>query len=169
MEEEQEIFEVVDETGKFIRTASREECHSDDSLIHRAVHCFVFNDRGGLFLQKRSLTKVIQPGRWDISVGGHVQAGESFDDALQREAKEELGIILKNPGFLYQYIWKCPRETELVATYQAFIDSHTKIRWNKNEIDEAKFWSSQEILYCIERASHLFTPNFVYEMKRFIA
>jgi len=168
MEEEQEIFEVVDEHGKFVRTASREECHADDTLIHKAVHCFVFNDRGGLFLQKRALTKIIQPGRWDISVGGHVQAGESFDDALHREAKEELGINLKNAGFLYEYVWKSPRETELVATYQATVDSHAKIKCNESEIEDGKFWSTDEILVFIEKTPHLFTPNFVYEIQRFM-
>ncbi|MBN1522588.1 MAG: NUDIX domain-containing protein [Candidatus Aureabacteria bacterium] len=168
MEEEQEIFEVIDESGIFIRTATREECHSGSNLIHRAVHCFVFNDRGGLFLQKRSKTKIIQPGKWDISIGGHVLAKESFEEALIRESKEELGLLLKTSDFLYQYIWKCQRETELVRTYETTIPFKTKIVWNTNEIDDGKFWSTEEILMAIEKAPETFTPNFLYEIKRFI-
>ena len=65
------------------------------------VHLHVFNASGELFLQHRAETKDVQPGRWDTSVGGHVDFGESIHDALKREASEELGLVDINSELLY--------------------------------------------------------------------
>jgi 16S rRNA (adenine1518-N6/adenine1519-N6)-dimethyltransferase len=61
-----EIFDVVDEADRVTGQASRHEVHTR-KLRHRAVHIFVFNERGALFLQKRSRWKDMHPGRWDSS------------------------------------------------------------------------------------------------------
>ena len=90
-----EIFEVVDKTGKVIGQAKREECHQGKNFIHRAVHLYVFNKEGMVMLQKRSQTKDISPGCWTASASGHLMVAENFEKAVKREAKEELGIILK--------------------------------------------------------------------------
>jgi isopentenyldiphosphate isomerase len=63
----EELFELVDEDGRVIGTAPRSKCHGDPSLAHRSVHVFVHNRRGDLYLQKRSPTKDVQPGKWDTS------------------------------------------------------------------------------------------------------
>lgn len=66
-----EEFEVVDEAGRVLGRAPRGTCHGDPSLIHRAVHVFVFDDEGRVLLQMRCAAKDIQPGKWDTSAGGH--------------------------------------------------------------------------------------------------
>ena len=73
-----EYFDVVTEEGQVVGKASREECHGDPSLIHRAVHVIICNSRGDILLQKRSPAKKIQPGKWDTSVGGHVISGNAL-------------------------------------------------------------------------------------------
>lgn len=86
-----ELFPIVDEDGNTIGEAFRSVCHDGISkLLHPVVHLHLFNDEGRLFLQKRSLSKDVQPGKWDTSVGGHVAPGEKIEDALRREASEEL-------------------------------------------------------------------------------
>ena len=60
--------------------------------MHRAVHVFVFNRFGKLFLQKRSLYKDSSPGLWDSSCSGHLDSGENYESASERELKEELGV-----------------------------------------------------------------------------
>ena len=60
--------------------------------MHRAVHILVFNQRGELFLQKRSMSKDNDPGMWDSSAAGHVDSGESYLDCATREIEEELGV-----------------------------------------------------------------------------
>ena len=62
---------------------------------HATVHLWLFTNSGNLVIQKRSINKKINPNIWDIiSVAGHVKFGESIEDAVIREAKEELNLKL---------------------------------------------------------------------------
>ena len=74
-----EMFPIVDEEGNITGAATRGECHNGSKLLHPVVHLHVFNSQGELFLQKRPEWKDIQPGKWDTSVGGHIDLGESVD------------------------------------------------------------------------------------------
>jgi isopentenyl-diphosphate Delta-isomerase len=86
-----ELFDVVDEHDAVIGRAPRREVHRL-GLRHRATHVLIFNARGELFLQQRSLTKDMWPGVWDSSASGHVDAGEDYDTGAVRELGEELGL-----------------------------------------------------------------------------
>ncbi|MDA8160673.1 MAG: NUDIX hydrolase YfcD [Desulfobacteraceae bacterium] len=82
---------IVDEKNRIIGQASRREMRRDN-LIHRATYILVFNRRGELFVQRRTLSKDIYPGFHDLAAGGVVQAGESYEESARRELWEELGI-----------------------------------------------------------------------------
>lgn len=86
-----EIFDVVDERDEPIGRATRHEVH-ERNLRHRAVHILVFNERGELFLQKRSRWKDKHPGLWDSSAAGHVNAGQEYAATAERELHEEIGV-----------------------------------------------------------------------------
>ena len=86
-----EIFDVVDADDRVISQTSRHTVHGQ-KLLHRAVHIFVFNQRGELFLQRRSKWKDMHPLRWDSSAAGHVNAGQTYDETAPREIEEELGV-----------------------------------------------------------------------------
>jgi 16S rRNA (adenine1518-N6/adenine1519-N6)-dimethyltransferase len=86
-----ERFPVVDENDRLLGDAPRSEVHGDN-LRHRAVHLFIFNRQGELFLQKRSRWKDRHPLLWDSSAAGHVEAGEEYDETAVRELEEELGV-----------------------------------------------------------------------------
>ena len=86
-----EIFDVVDEVDRVVRSATRHEVHTQ-KLTHRAVHVFVFNIAGELFLQKRSRWKDVHPQKWDSSASGHVNSGDDYDTTAPREVAEELGV-----------------------------------------------------------------------------
>lgn len=66
----EEWFPLVDEKGETIGKATRKECHSGSKMLHPVVHLHIFNKAGDLYLQKRSINKDIQPGKWDTAVGG---------------------------------------------------------------------------------------------------
>ena len=88
-----EYFDIFSEDGICTGRALRSECHGNPALLHRAVHVVVINpENGNILLQKRKMTKDIQPGKWDTAVGGHLAPGESFSDGARRELSEELGI-----------------------------------------------------------------------------
>ena len=89
----EEIFDVVNERDEVISQAPRSEVHRRE-LRHRAVHVLVFNARGELFLQKRSMLKDCYPGAWDSSASGHLDHGEDYDICAVREVREELGVQL---------------------------------------------------------------------------
>jgi isopentenyldiphosphate isomerase len=91
-----EIFDVVNERDEVIGRRSRSEVHRL-GLLHRAAHVLVFNSRGEVFLQKRSMSKDRQPGLWDSSASGHLDAGETYDACAVRELREEIGLTLATP------------------------------------------------------------------------
>ena len=101
-----EFFPLVTEEGDVIGKATRKECHSGSFLLHPVVHLHVFDKAGRLYLQKRSMDKDIQPGKWDTSVGGHIDYGETVEQALRREAREELGLTDFEPFFAFRYTFR---------------------------------------------------------------
>ena len=81
----EELVEIVDRDNRPIGALTR-RLMREQGLIHRAAYILVFNTAGELFLQKRTLTKDIYPGYWDMAAGGVVLAGESYEAAARREA-----------------------------------------------------------------------------------
>ena len=82
---------MVDEQNRVIGATSRHEVHSQ-KLRYRAVHIFVFNKAGELFLPKRSRWKDKQPRKWDSSAAGHLNSGNEYDPTAARELFEEIGV-----------------------------------------------------------------------------
>lgn len=156
-----EIFPLVDVSGQVTGQATRSECHNGSKLLHPVIHLHVFSKNGELLLQKRSMNKDIQPGKWDTSVGGHVNFGETTEEALFREAYEELGISGFTPVFLRKYIFESKIEKELVYSYKT-VFPESSFRFDAGEIDEIRFWKPEEIRE--NRGKNLFTSNFEYEI-----
>src|ERR1700722_17566559 len=97
-----EIFDVVNDRDEVIGQNTRGEVHRL-GLKHRAVHVLVFNRRGEIFLQKRSMRKDTFPGAWDSSASGHLDSGESYDDCAVRELREEIGLqIARAPERIFR-------------------------------------------------------------------
>lgn len=165
MDTQEELLEVVNEEGKIIQTLPRSVIHGNPSLMHRVAHVLVFNKDGTLLLQKRSMNKDVAPGKWDTSVGGHVNAGETIEEAVSRETEEELGITSCGLKFLYSYIHSNPYETELVYTYSCAYEG--VIKFNQDEIDEVRFWHIDEIRENIEKG--VFSDNFEDEFKMYFS
>ena len=156
-----ECFPLVDAEGNVLGKASRGECHNGSKLLHPVVHLHVYNSRGDLYLQKRPDWKDIQPGKWDTSVGGHVDYGEDVASALKREANEELGITGFEPVFLMRYVFESSRERELVNVYRTTYDGDI---CPSDELDGGRFWSIEEIEASLGKG--LLTPNFEQEYQK---
>lgn len=159
-----ELFPIVDVNGNIIGSATRQECHSESMLLHPVVHLHVFRNDGAVYLQKRSMNKDIQPGKWDTAVGGHVDLGESIYIAVKREAKEELGIDLETPKYLCSYTFQSSVEHELVNVFCIYVDDEFSPVLSSEEIDEGRFWSEAEIAESI--GNGVLTPNFEQEFNR---
>lgn len=159
-----EYFPLVTEHGEVIGKATRQECHAGSFLLHPVVHLHVFNSAGELYLQKRAMNKDIQPGKWDTSVGGHVDYGEEFTESLMREVREELGITDFNPVFIMRYKFVSDQEAELVHSHYCIYDG--EIKPDPIEISEGKFWRITEIE--AQLGNNIFTPNFEQEFLKII-
>ena len=157
-----EWFPLVNEKGETIGKATRQECHSGSKLLHPVIHLHIFNKKGDLYLQKRSMTKYIQPGKWDTAVGGHIDFGETVKEALKREVFEEIGVTDYIPEFVTSYIFESKIEKELVYTFKTVYEGPFKI--DPVELDDGRFWSKQEILDNLDKG--VFTPNFEKEYRR---
>lgn len=158
-----ELLDLVDQQDRVIGQAVRSEVHGNPALIHRVVHILVFNTKGELYLQKRGLNKDVQPGKWDTSVGGHLDAGECQEEGAVREMAEELGISDAPLKRLYQYLHTNDYESELVTSFETIWDG--QITLQTSEIDDGRFWSLKDIEASARQG--IFTPNFLDELSRY--
>ena len=158
-----EWFPLVDEEGNTIGKATRSECHNGSMLLHPVVHLHIFNKQGDLYLQKRSMSKDIQPGKWATAVGGHIDYGEEVIDALRREVREELGVTEFEPILVKRYVFQSSKEKELVNTFKTVYEGPFTI--DPVELDGGRFWSIQEIKENLGK--EVFTPNFEKEFISF--
>ena len=159
----EERFPIVDEEGNVVGSATRGECHNGSRLLHPVVHLHVFNSQGEVYLQKRPEWKDIQPGKWDTSVGGHIDYGETPETALVREVREELGITEFTSERVGQYVFDSKRERELVYVNRTTYDG--EIKPSAEELDGGRFWTLDEIREAI--GQQILTPNFESEFQRF--
>jgi isopentenyldiphosphate isomerase len=98
-----ELVDVIDEQGHTVGVVPRREMRVR-RLPHRCVYVLVFNRRGDLFVHLRTTAKDVNPDHWDVTIGGVLAAGESFDDGVLREAAEELGVaVAVEPLFPFRY------------------------------------------------------------------
>jgi 16S rRNA (adenine1518-N6/adenine1519-N6)-dimethyltransferase len=152
-----ERFSVVDENDQVVGDAPRGEVHGNN-LRHRAVHLFVFNRQGELFLQKRSRWKDRHPLLWDSSAAGHVDAGEDYDETAIRELEEELGVktelsrVVKLP---------CSARTgwEFIWLYRGEHDG--PFRLAKAEIEHGEFFPTEVVSRWVKARPADFAPGFL--------
>ena len=114
-------------------------------------------------MQKRPAWKDIQPGKWDTATGGHVNYGESIEEALRREVFEELGMTDYEPVALGHYVFEGKRERELVYVFKTVYDG--VITPNTEELDGGRFFTMEEIR--LMTGKDFFTPNFESEFGKY--
>jgi len=154
-----EIFDVVDEHDQVTGRMARGEVHRL-GLRHRAVHVLVYNGRGEIFLQKRSMRKDNFPGTWDSSAAGHLDAGEEYDACAMRETREELGLVLKGVPQRVLRIEAC-EETgqEFVWVYRTVQEGPFEL--NAEEIETGGWFAPEAVTGWMERSPGEFAPSLV--------
>lgn len=159
----EEIFDVVNERDEVIDRKPRSEVHRL-GLLHRAIHVLVFNSRGQVFLQKRSMKKDRHPGVWDSSASGHVDSGEHYDATAIREVREEIGLNLKEtPQRLFKIEAREETDQEFVWVYRC--EAEGPFDLNAEEIECGDWFAPEEVTRQLAERSQDFAPAFVYIWK----
>ena len=154
-----EIIDIVNEQDEVIDQAPRATVH-ERNLMHRAAHVLLMHPDKGLFLQLRSQSKDTNPGLWDSSAAGHVDAGESYNDCASRELFEELGISL-SPDQLLEIGRMSPMADngyEFIRIYKAV--SREPIKLETSEVDDGKWVQADELNTLLADKQAQFTQTF---------
>ena len=149
-----ETVQIVDENNVEIAATAR-WIMREQKLIHRASYILVFNQAKDLYVQKRTMTKDIYPGYYDVAAGGVILAGETYEEGAKRELEEELGIAgaVLTPCFDHFYedgdnkvwgrVFRCRHEGPFTL--------------QEEEIESAGFMDIMQVLESADR--ELFTPD----------
>lgn len=147
--DQEELLIVVDEQDNILDYLPRSEVHKK-KLLHRTSTIITYTSNGKLVFQKRSMNKDTNPGKLGNAVGGHVTKGESYLEAAKNEAREELNINVE-PELLEKTIINDPLHRTMTSIFKITYDG--PYDFNKQEIDEIKIFSLDEVKFHLDELS----------------
>jgi 16S rRNA (adenine1518-N6/adenine1519-N6)-dimethyltransferase len=153
-----EVFDVVDENNVVIGQELRGVVHAK-GLRHRAVHVFVKNKRGEIYLQKRSHLKDVHPLVWDSSAAGHLDVGESYADCAVREVHEEVGIRVECTTKLADI--PATERTGMEFVELHCVDHDGPMRYAPDEIDCGAWFAPELIDQWVKARPQDFATGFI--------
>ena len=166
----EEIFDIVNECDEVVGQNTRREVHAR-GLRHRAVHVLVFNSRGEIFLQKRSMLKDTARGKWDSSASGHLDSGEDYDACAVRELREEIGLDLATGASRPRRLFKidaCP-ETGWEFCWVYRCESEGPFTLHPEEIETGDWFTPEFVSKWVEEKPREFARAFVLIWKKYSA
>lgn len=130
---------IVDKKDNPLGTAMLKDARAQ-GLLYRVIAIAVTDDHGRILLQKRASNMEIDPGKWDISVGGHVDEGQTYESAAQLELKEELGITDVHPEeFGKEFLGD-----RFLMLHTVTIPGDTHLTPGKDEVADTKWFTQEE-------------------------
>lgn len=163
MNPKDEIVLIVDKDNKVTGSAPRHQMRAG-GLPHRATYILVFNSLGELFVQKRTMTKDIYPGYYDVAAGGVVLAGERYDESAKRELAEELGIKETDLTSHFTFFYQEDKNRVWGRVYSCIYDGELILQ--AEEVESGSFMSPQEVLALSKKER--FTRDGIYVLKRYL-
>jgi len=158
-QESPELIEIVDASDTPLGVMPLDEAHRQ-ALPHRSVLVLVFDAAGRIYLQRRCRAKALYPGRWDLSATGHVQAGESRQDAAMRELEEELRVRASKLTLLAEVPASLETNWEFVSLYSAsgILGEPSP---NPDEVMDGMYVDRDELAAMAENFREMLTPALV--------
>ena len=143
----EEIVDLVDEENRVIGSTTRREVRARN-LLHRGVGILCRNSSGEIYVHRRTTTKDIFPGMYDMLVGGVVGASESYEAAATREIAEELGIEGPEPELLFLHLYQGPHNRSWVAVYEVTWDG--PIHHQESEVAWGNYMTEKDLMRKLE-------------------
>ena len=158
-----EIVAIVDDQNRVVGSALRRDMRQN-RLPHRSTYILVFNSRGELCVQKRTATKDVFPGYYDIAAGGVVLAGETYEAGARRELAEEVGI--RGVPLAHQFVFHYADAYTQVwgSVFSCVYDGELVLQ--EAEVESATFMPVADILSHAEQAPY--TPDGLYVLRRYL-
>ncbi|MCY1436467.1 putative Nudix hydrolase YfcD [compost metagenome] len=159
-----ETIAWVDEQDQLLGALPRAELR-ERGLIGRGTYILLFNPAGELCVHRRTLSKAIYPGYWDVAAGGMVQANESYAESAARELEEELGVAGVELRAHEHFFFDQPGNRLWCAVFSAVWDG--PLRLQPEEVSEARFLPLAQALQ--DSQLKPYCPDSLAALNRFIA
>lgn len=144
-----EILDLVDENDAVIGQATRSEIYEKNMCNFRVINAFLINDNGELWIPKRAANKRVFPLCLDMSVGGHVETGETYEEALVRETMEELNIDLNRVAYK-EVAFFTPYKTDVSAFMKVYTINYNQVPdYNRDDFVEYQWLLPDKLLELI--------------------
>ncbi len=156
-----EVVIIVDEENNEVGAVPRWEMRAG-RLPHRATYILVFNSQGELCVQKRTQTKDVFPGYYDVAAGGVVLAGESYEEGAVRELAEELGIRGTPLARLFDFYYENKYIRLWGRAFSCVYDGNLVLQ--EEEIESGTFMKVDEVQRLAE--TEPFTPDCLHVLRR---
>ncbi|MDR6711994.1 isopentenyl-diphosphate delta-isomerase [Pseudomonas hunanensis] len=159
-----ELIAWVDDADEPLGALPRAELRNA-GLIGRGTFILLFNSAGELCINRRSLSKAVYPGYWDVAAGGMVGADESYPQSAARELEEELGVSGVELSFHEKFFFDQPGNRLWCAVFSAVWDGPLKLQ--PEEVIEARFASLAQVEQ--ERQQMPYCPDSLAALQRYQA
>jgi isopentenyldiphosphate isomerase len=136
-------------------------------ILHASVHIWIFDEQKNVLIQKRTTSKDTFPNLWDVSVAGHISAGENPEQSALREVEEEIGLKVEAAklNFIGTFKKNIQHSKELIDNeihyiYMCKMDINLKlIKIQKEEVAAVKLISLNELTKLVFSSESMFVPH----------
>lgn len=142
-----ELVEVVDEEDRVVDVVPRHVVR-EEHLLHRCTYVVVLDPLGRVYVHRRTETKDVYPGFYDVIAGGVNGVGETYEACAAREIEEELGITAL-PSFRFKHRYEGSDGRCWGGVFDVVWDG--PIRWQPEEVVWGRFVPLDEVDAMIER------------------
>jgi isopentenyldiphosphate isomerase len=161
-----ELLDICDENNNLLGVQKMKTEAHRDGLWHRSVHIWIYNANGEILLQLRAMEKPLYPNMWDISVAGHVSAGEDPIISGLREAEEEVGlqIVKEDLDFWmirkHQTVFRDIKNNEFYYVYFLKFDGDiNQLKLQVEEVQKIEFFPIDKITEALKTNPDKYVPH----------